>query len=121
MTTEFGEGAARSRCVLIAWKYGIMAEDVGKFVVRSATARPMATIVSSAKKDGEALTWDRPFRVSLEPGIPRDRLLPQVVGHFWMKDGDERANLHGLGGPMRWPLSAKNGARERTAKARPDA
>ena len=44
VTTEFGEGAARSRCVLIAWKYEIVAEDVGKFVVRSATARPMATI-----------------------------------------------------------------------------
>ena len=68
--------------------------------------------MSSAKKEGEMLTWDRPFRVSLEPGIPRDRLLPQVVGHFWMNEGDERANLHGLGGPMRWPLRAKSGARE---------
>ena len=72
----------------------------------------MATIVRSAKKEGETLVWDRPFRVSLEPGIPRDRLLPQVVGHFWMREGEERANLHGLGGPMRWPLRAKGGGRE---------
>eukprot|EP00434_Breviolum_minutum_P012254 symbB.v1.2.010803.t1/scaffold712.1/size170421/2 len=86
----------------------VVTEDVGKFVVRSATARPMATIVRSAKKESETMVWDRPFRVSLEPGIPRDRLLPQVVGHFWMKEGDERANLHGLGGPMR----AKGGGRE---------
>ena len=112
VTTEFGEGAARSRCVLVAWRYEVVVEDVGKFVVRSATARPMATIVSSAKREGEVLAWDRPFRVSIEPGIPRDRLLPQVVGHFWMRKDDERANLHGLGGPMRWPLRAKDGARE---------
>ena len=49
VTTEFGEGAARSRCALVAWRYEVVSEDVGKFVVRSATARPMATVVDSAK------------------------------------------------------------------------
>ena len=112
VTTELGEGAARSRSVMVAWKYEVVAEDVGKFVVRGATARPMAAIVGSVKKDSEALVWDRPYKLSLEPGIPRDRLLPQVVGHFWMRVDDERANLHGLGGPMRWPLKAKEGGRE---------
>ena len=111
MTTEFGEGAARSRCPLVAWRYEVVSEDVGKFVVRSATARPMATIVDSAK-NSEALVWKRPYKVAIEPGIPRDRLLPQVVGHFWMEKEDDRANLHGLGGPMRWPLRAKDGSRE---------
>ena len=75
VTTEFG---VRRR----SGAQQVVTEDVGKFVVRSATARPMATIVRSAKKEGETLVWDRPFRVSLEPGIPRDRLLPQVVGAF---------------------------------------
>lgn len=112
VTTEFGEGAARSRCVLVAWKYEVVTEDVGKFVVRSATARPMATIVDSAKKCSEGLVWKKPFRMTVEPGIPRDRLLPQVVGHFWMHKDEERSNLHGLGGPMRWPLTAKDGSRE---------
>ena len=112
VTTELGEGAARSRCALVAWKYEVVTEDVGKFVVKGATARPMATIVGNVKRDSEALVWDRPSKLSLEPGIPRDRLLPQVVGHFWMKEEDDRANLHGLGGPMRWPLRAKEGGRE---------
>ena len=108
---ENGEGAARSRCALVAWRYEVVSEDVGKFVVRSATARPMATIVDSVK-NSEALVWKRPYKVEIEPGIPRDRLLPQVVGHFWMEKEDDRANLHGLGGPMRWPLRAKDGCRE---------
>jgi len=66
VTTEFGEGAARSRCGLVAWRYEVVSEEVGKFVVRSATARPMATIVDSAK-NSEALVWKR-SRASQETG-----------------------------------------------------
>ena len=112
VTTEFGECAARSRCALIAWKYEAETEDVEKLVIRAATARPLSAVVGKVREGTESLAWVRPWRVSVEPGIPRQPLLPQVVGHVWRTAEGERENLHGMGGPMRWPLKAADGARE---------
>ena len=112
VTTEFGECAARSRCALIAWRHGAEMEDVEKLVVRSATARPLAAVVGKAQEDSTGLIWERPWRMSVEAGIPRQPLLPQVVGHVWRIADGVRENLHGMGGPLRWPLKAASGARE---------
>ena len=46
-------------------------EDVEKLVVRSATARPLAAVVGKAREDASGLTWARPWRMSIEAGIPR--------------------------------------------------
>ena len=44
-----------------------------------------------------------PFKMEMCMGVPRDPLLPHVVGHVWWEK-DKRENLHGLSGPGRWPL-----------------
>ena len=112
VTTEFGECAARSRCAMIAWRHDCGVEDVEKYVIRGATARPMSAVVGRVEADHQGLAWVRPWKVSIEAGIPRQPLLPQVVGHVWKEPGGERENLHGMGGPLRWPLRAADGARE---------
>lgn len=45
-----------------------------------------------------------PHRMELLGGQARDPMLPQGVGHYWMDERSERKVLHGLGGPVRWPL-----------------
>ena len=96
VTTEFGECAARSRCAMIAWRHDCGVEDVEKYVIRGATTRPMSAVVGKVEADHQGLAWVRPWKVSIEPGIPRQPLLPQVVGHVWKEPGGERENLHGM-------------------------
>ena len=45
--------------------------------------------------------WVKPYKMELQGGQPRDPMLPQGVGHYWMPT---RVVLFGLGGPARWPL-----------------
>ena len=112
VTTEFGECAARSRCALIAWRYDFGTDNVEKYVIRGATARPLSAVVEKVDGESNGLVWVRPWKVSIEAGIPRQLLLPQVVGHVWREAEKDRENLHGMGGPLRWPLRAADGARE---------
>ena len=97
VTTEFGECAARSRCAMIAWKYEVETENVEKLVIRAATARPLSAVVGKAQGGAESLTWVRPWKISVEPGIPRQPLLPQVVGHVW-RTADSGATSEGCSG-----------------------
>lgn len=112
VTTEFGECAARSRCALVAWWKDFGTDEIEKYLVRSATARPLSAVVGKVDAEAKSLVWKRPWKVSIEAGIPRQPLLPQVVGHVWRSAEGDRENLHGMGGPLRWPLKAASGARE---------
>ena len=107
MTTEFGESLARKRSLLLVVPQGSAVKDPLKFVVKAATSRPLGTVVKE-EKDSKSLIWQRPWKLVVETGIPREPMLPHVVGHCWWTEESERENVHGLGGPGRWPR-VKNG------------
>ena len=69
-------------------------------LVRVGTPVPVQTMLKS--KPWEDMVWQRPIRLELESGIPRDRMLPNPVGHFFMEDS-ERLTCHGVDGPAPWP------------------
>ena len=72
VTTEFGECAARSRCAMVAWRHDCGVEDVEKYVIRGATARPMSAVVGKVEADHQGLAWVRPWKVGIEAGIPEN-------------------------------------------------
>ena len=88
VTTEFGEAMARRRqCI---------------------TSVPVRALLSS--KTWNDLVWKVPAKLQIESGIPRDRLLPNPVGHFYMNPDGERGTCHSMDGPCLWPkLEADTG------------
>eukprot|EP00438_Fugacium_kawagutii_P014165 Skav213278 [mRNA] locus=scaffold2944:132640:149231:+ [translate_table: standard] len=102
VTTELGEALARKRRAYVLRQGEPLGEGAGDGLVRAVVATPLGAVVN-ADCGGESLTWKSPMRIELCAGIPRDPLLPHVVGHVWW-ESNRRENLHGLSGPGRWPL-----------------
>ena len=79
-------------------------------LVKVGTAVPMHTVLRP--RSWEDLVWKKPLRLELEGGIPRDRMLPCPVGHYFLKE-EERETCHGTDGPCLWPkLKEKGGTTE---------
>eukprot|EP00913_Durusdinium_trenchii_P022970 g21568.t1 len=112
VSTELGELLARRRTCLVATSFGASEDLAKRCLVRTVTAPPLGTCLQRAPH-GLDLIWKKPCRLTIEPGIPRDPLLPQVVGHAWDVPEGERKNVHGLAGPGRWPLRKENGEFEK--------
>ena len=105
VSTELGEVLARRRTVLVAAREKFELEDFTQYLSRS----PVVLVSKIGHAKAEELCWKVPTRLQPSPGVPRDPLLPQVVAHCWWDKEGERCNVHGLGGPGRWPLKAKEG------------
>ena len=100
VTTEFGEAMARRRRCMFISTEGILPEGWDESLVKVGAPVPVQTLLKS--KPWEDMVWRRPVRLELESGIPRDRMLPNPVGHFFMEDA-ERLTCHGVDGPAPWP------------------
>lgn len=118
VTTEHGEAMARRRRGLVWSAKGELPEFWEGLLVRSMGASPMGTVLQA--KDHDDPCWVKPYKLELESGIPRDRLLPQPVGHLWWTQSGDREVVHGLGGPCKWPLMQEPGrsVQKRTGGAR---
>ena len=110
ISTELGEALARRRRCLIGTTGPIDESLVNQCLVRAVTAVPLSSVVGEGNQDQEEY-WYRPAKLEVNPGAPRNPLLPLVVGHWWDEDG-QRHNLHGLNGPGRWPLQGDRGEYE---------
>lgn len=102
VTTELGEALARKRKAYFLAEQVVDPGVAERSLARAVVATPLGAVLQ-CKDDSSALLWRRPQRLELRARIPRDPLLPHVVGHVWW-DGGQRENLHGLSGPGRWPL-----------------
>lgn len=102
VTTEFGEGLARRRRALVAQLVG---EEVDwkMTVIRAEAPSPASAMLQTPSWEDKS-RWVRPHRMELLGGQPRDPMLPQGLGHYCLQNDKERMVLHGLGGPVRWPL-----------------
>ena len=98
VTTECGEALARKRRACLLCEKGDAEVNVEDYFVRAVVAKPL-----ECGKVASELAWKKPWKIELAIGIPRDPLLPHVVGHWWPNESSARTNLHGLTGPGRWP------------------
>eukprot|EP00435_Cladocopium_sp_Y103_P042118 s923_g11.t1 len=101
VTTELGEAMARRRRCLMVHTGGSLPENVEEGLVRVGVPVPVHTILKA--KPWEDLVWRRPMRLELESGIPRERMLPNPVGHYYWEEGGERQTCHSTDGPCLWP------------------
>eukprot|EP00435_Cladocopium_sp_Y103_P058511 s1062_g20.t1 len=101
VTTELGEAMARRRRCLMVHTGGNLPENVEEGLVRVGVPVPVHTILRA--KPWEDLVWWRPMRLELESGIPRERMLPNPVGHYYWEEGGERQTCHSTDGPCLWP------------------
>ena len=101
VTTELGEAMARRRRCLVARPGGELPEDWQGGLVRVGAPVPAGTILK--QKPWEDLIWRKPMKLELESGIPRDRMLPCPVGHYFWEGEEERRTCHSLDGPSLWP------------------
>ena len=100
VTTEFGEAMARRRRCMFISTEGILPEGWMDGLVKVGNPVPVQTVLKA--KPWEDLAWSKPMRIELESGIPRDRMLPNPVGHFFFQE-QERLTCHGVDGPAPWP------------------
>ena len=108
ISTEFGEAMARRRIAVIGMRDTITSEMAEMSVVRAVVGAPVASRMS-ATTEVKDLLWKNPARLTLAPGVPRNPLLPHVVAHMWWEENGPRINVHGMTGPMRWPLRSPEG------------
>ena len=108
VSTELGEYLARRRQCLVGARFNLTEDIVKRCLVKTVTAPPLGAAVGRANQSKD-LVWRKPFKMVIEPGVPRAPLLPQVVGHVWESPEGERKNVHGLAGPGRWPLRYNDG------------
>ena len=101
VTTEFGEAMARRRQCMIVRPGGTLPAAWEEGLVRSGSAVPVRTLLGH--KEWTDLVWKTPVRMQIESGIPRDRLLPNPVGHYYLEEDGERRTCHSLDGPCLWP------------------
>ena len=110
VTTEFGEAMARRRRCMFVSTEGILPEGWEESVMRAGAPVPVQTMLKT--KPWEDLVWVRPMRLELESGIPRDKMLPNPVGHFFFEE-QERLTCHGIDGPAPWPKIDENNGQVR--------
>ena len=105
VTTEFGEAMARRRRCMFISTDGILPEGWEESVLRAGAPVPVQTALKS--KSWEEMVLMRPMKLEVESGIPRDRMLPNPVGHFFLEE-QERLTCHGVDGPAPWPKIDEN-------------
>ena len=106
-TTEHGEAMARSRQCLVVDFNMQLPEGWEMSLVRAAAPTPMSTVL--VKKGWEDPVWVKPEFLSLESGVPREPMMPQVAGPVWLEAGGPRITVYGIGGPCKWPLITQDG------------
>ena len=80
-------------------RFEVTEEIVQRCLVKTVTASPLGASLERASHSQENPASTGP-------------LLPQVVGHAWDSPQEGRINVHGMAGPGRWPLRAKDGSFE---------
>lgn len=101
VTTEHGEAMARRRKCMIVFFKGERVDGWEGYFVKSCYPVAMQGILGV--KDWNDDAWARPETLIMESGIPRERMLPNPVGHYYWEEGGDRHTCHGMGGPALWP------------------
>ena len=110
VTSEMSEALARKRRAMVIQTFQEPV-DWSMALVKAEAPVPMQSVLKPVPWDAPGV-WERPERLEVKGGIPRDPMLPQAVGHCWWKEGDERTMVYGMGGPGRWPLAEEAGRLE---------
>jgi len=104
VTTEFGEALARRRRAMMVSKTALATDLLKNSLGRAVVATPLGTVIKPGQL-WDGLTWEKPEKLVVAHGVPRDPLLPHVAAHLtWGGSKQERVNVHGHTGPGRWPL-----------------
>lgn len=101
VTTEHGEAMARRRKCMIVFFKGKSIDGCEGYFVKSCYPVAMQSILGA--KDWSNDAWARPETLIMESGIPRERMLPNPVGHYYWEEGGDRHTCHGMVGPALWP------------------
>ena len=100
ITTELGEASARRRKCLVVRPGGELPLMWEESLVRVGAPVPVRTILKP--EPWESLVWVKPYKLEIDTGIPRDRMLPHPVGHFQWSEEDDRRTCHSVDGPCLW-------------------
>ena len=110
VTSEMSEVLARKRRALVIQTFQEPV-DWSMALVKAEAPVPMQSVLRPSPWDAEGV-WERPERLEVKGGIPREPMLPQAVGHCWWGGDEERKMVYGMGGPGRWPLAEDAGKLE---------